>query len=271
MAVQLEAGSSSRPHAGKVFAAVFPHSDDFSLAVGGTILKLIHEGYTGYLIRTTNDEKDSCGMSIGETIAEIERETYAMAQTLGIKKVYDLNYKNHYLDAVPPTELRHRLISLFRHLQVDTIISFDPWGHYEENPDHYVTAAQVEAACWMAGRASDLPELEDMGVKPKSVQERYYWARGPQKVNRIVDTSPFFQKKREAVLCNKTPIRRMIRDKRNQLAREGKRIPELEGDEGAAFRFWIDKVLLPPDARLGAEYGFDFAEAFHYISETGES
>ena len=36
-------------------------------------------------------------------------------------------------------------------LKVDTVFSYDPWGHYEENPDHYVTAQAVEAACWMSG------------------------------------------------------------------------------------------------------------------------
>ena len=87
-------------------------------------------------------------------------------------------------------ELKARLIFLFRLLKVDTVISYDPWGQYEENPDHYVTAKAVEAACWQAGRKEDYPEHLDV-VKPHAVKEKYYFARGPQLVNRIVDYSPY--------------------------------------------------------------------------------
>ena len=45
-----------RPHAGKVLAAIQPHSDDIALFAGGTVAKLINEGYSGCLIRMTNDE-----------------------------------------------------------------------------------------------------------------------------------------------------------------------------------------------------------------------
>ena len=48
-------------------------------------------------------------------------------------------------------ELRSRLVFIFRVMKVDTVICYDPWGHYEENPDHYITAQAVEAACWMSG------------------------------------------------------------------------------------------------------------------------
>ncbi len=50
------------------------------------------------------------------------------------------------MDNVSIQELRGRLIYLFRLLKVDTIVSYDPWGHYEENPDHYITARAVESA-----------------------------------------------------------------------------------------------------------------------------
>src|SRR5690554_1449979 len=97
---------------GKIFAAVFPHSDDFTFFAAGTILKFIKEGYQGYFIRLTNDEKDSYGLSIGDSIYRIEKETQEVAKLLGIKKVYDFNYKNHYLDYNQLTELRYRLIVL---------------------------------------------------------------------------------------------------------------------------------------------------------------
>ena len=54
--VTIEGPQTGKPHAGKVLATIAPHSDDHSIAAGGTIAKLIEEGYTGYLIRTSNDE-----------------------------------------------------------------------------------------------------------------------------------------------------------------------------------------------------------------------
>jgi len=207
--VIVEPWDSGRPHEGKVFAAIFPHSDDFSFFAGGTMLKMIQEGYTGYFIRVSNDEMDSYDLSVGETICRIEQEIREVAKLLGIQKVYDLNYKNHYLDYTQLIEIRHRLIAMFRFLKVDTIISFDPWGQYEENPDHTITGKSVEAACWMAGRPHDLPELNDMNLMPHFVMEKYYVARRPQHANRIIDISSVLDQKRKAIAAHVTPIGNM--------------------------------------------------------------
>ena len=72
--ITLERPVSGKPHGGKVLAAVQPHADDIPLFCGGTIAKLIEEGYTGYLIQTTNDEKCGPTPSIGETVLSNERE-----------------------------------------------------------------------------------------------------------------------------------------------------------------------------------------------------
>jgi LmbE family N-acetylglucosaminyl deacetylase len=173
-APQIELAQTGKPHAGKVLATIAPHSDDHSILAGGTIAKLIEEGYTGYLIRTSNDEMDSYDLSVGQTVAANESDNERMAKVLGIKQVFDLNYRNHGLDDVPRGELRCRLIFLIRLLKIDTIFSYDPWGHYEENPDHYVTAQCVEAACWMAGGHLDFPEQFAAGLKTHAVSEKYY-------------------------------------------------------------------------------------------------
>ena len=59
--IVVERAVPGRPHEGKVLAAIQPHSDDLPLFAGGTVAKLIEEGYAGYLIRTTNDEKAGRG------------------------------------------------------------------------------------------------------------------------------------------------------------------------------------------------------------------
>ena len=52
----IERNRPGKPHQGKVLAAIQAHSDDIPLFAGGLVAKLIDEGYTGYLIRISNDE-----------------------------------------------------------------------------------------------------------------------------------------------------------------------------------------------------------------------
>jgi LmbE family N-acetylglucosaminyl deacetylase len=263
--VVIERAASGKPHAGKVLATIAPHSDDHSILAGGTIAKLIAEGYTGYLIRTSNDEKDSFDLSLGQTVAANEADNQVMAQALGIKQVFDFNYPNHALDDVSRVEMRARLIFLIRLLKVDTILSYDPWGHYEENPDHYVTAQCVEAACWMAGGHLDFPEHFAAGLKPHHVQEKYYYARGPQLVNRVVDISTTIDQKLNAICANRTMVGNMVRELQTDLTQRGLKLPQLEGPLPHAIRAYADLRFRESAAHRGREYGVAFAEKFHYI------
>jgi LmbE family N-acetylglucosaminyl deacetylase len=262
----LDRPQPNRPHQGKVFAAIQPHSDDLPIFAAGLVAKLIAEGYTGHLIRTTNDEAAGPG-TIGECIAANEKDNFAIARALGLEKVYDLYQRNHRQDGEERLEMRARLIFLFRLLKVDTVISYDPWGHYEENPDHYVTASAVEAACWMAGGTKDYPEHFDAGLKPQAVQEKYYFARGPQLVNRIVDISHVVEKKIDANLANvaQGPAGANGARLRRSLAAEGKRLPLLGNDDRTANRNFIREFVLAPNRELGQKHGMEYAEAYHYI------
>jgi LmbE family N-acetylglucosaminyl deacetylase len=194
--IVIEKYTEGKPHAGKVFAAIQPHCDDIAIFAGGTVAKLIAEGYTGYMIRTSNDDATGAGKNVGEQVLNNELSNDATAAALGLRKVYNLGYRNHRMEEYNIQEIKGRLIFLFRLLKVDTVICYDPWSQYEENPDHYVTAKAVEAACWQAG-SHDYPEQLEV-VKPHSVKEKFYFARGPQIVNRVVDTSRFIDKKVES-------------------------------------------------------------------------
>ena len=163
--VTIERQQAGRPHAGKVFAAVQAHSDDIPFYCAGTLAKLVAEGYDGYLIQTSNDEKCGPTPRIGDTIAANERDVDELARVLGLQRVFHLSYRNHRMDGDSALELRCRLILLFRLLQVDAVFTFNPWGVNEENPDHWVTARAVEAACWMAGADKDYPEQLAAGLK----------------------------------------------------------------------------------------------------------
>ena len=107
--------------------------------------------------------------TIGDHVRGNEADNAEVARVLGCRRVFDLNYNNHRMGDVSLNELIGRLIFLIRLLKADTVVCWDPWGHDEENPDHYTLAKAVEAAGWMAGRAHDFPEHLAAGLQPKAM------------------------------------------------------------------------------------------------------
>jgi len=270
-AVFLERAADGTPHKGKVLLAVQAHSDDIPLSAAGTVAKLVTEGYTGYLVRATNDDMgDAPGLgtpgTVGENVLGNERDNDEVARALGLKQVFNLNYGNHRMGDVSQNELQCRLIFLIRLLKADTVVCWDPWAHDEENPDHYATARGVEAACWMAGRSHDYPEQFAAGLKPHAVREKYYYARRPE-ITRVVDISAMVDRKIEANRANraKGPGGRHGSQLRAELAKKQQRLPLLGDDDTTADRNYIKQFLLARDRELGRKYGVEYAEAFHYI------
>ena len=272
----LERPVSGQPHKGKVLLALQAHADDIPLMAAGTVAKLVEEGYTGYLVRATNDDMgDAPGLgtpgTIGENVLGNERDTAEVARILGCQRRFDLNYNNHRMAEVSLNELICRLIFLIRMLKVDTVIGWDPWAHDEENPDHYTLARAVEAACWMAGRAHDYPEQFAAGLEPKTVQDKYYFARRPE-VTRIVDISGQIDQKVEANRANvaKGPAGHLGSRLRAELAKRHQRLPLLGDDDLTADRNYIREFVMAHSRELGRQYGVEYAEAFHYV-EPGAS
>jgi LmbE family N-acetylglucosaminyl deacetylase len=269
--VVVESARAGTPHKGKVLLAVQAHSDDIPLMAAGTVAKLVREGYTGYLVRATNDDMgDAPGLgtkgTIGENVLGNERDNDEVARVLGLKRVFNLNYRNHRMGDVSQNELQCRLIFLVRLLKVDTVICWDPWAHDEENPDHAMIAKGVEAACWMAGRDHDYPEQFAAGLAPHAVTEKYYYARRPE-ITRIVDISGVIDLKVEANRANKAkgPAGHHGSRLRAELAKKNQRLPLLGDDDATADRNYIKEFVLSRNRELGRKYGVQYAEAFHYI------
>lgn len=265
----IQRNQPGKPHTGKILAAVQAHSDDITLFASGTVAKLIDEGYTGYLIRMSNDE--SSGRTLGHGVVQNEADIQGAAKAMACKKAYSFYYRNHRMDDCAIIELRARLIFLFRLLQVDTIIAMDPYNQYDENPDHIVAGKAVEGACWMSGGAKDYPEHYKVGLKPTSVREKYYFSRAPQGhhlTNLIVDISSYIDAKVRSNVANegKGPAGSNGSRLRQRLARQGKKLPLLgDNDETANFAY-VKEFLMEDWRRMGAMFGgLEYAEAFRYI------
>lgn len=275
--VFVERAAEGMPHKGKVLLAVQAHSDDIPLMASGVVAKLVREGYTGYLLRATNDDMgDAPGLgtagSIGDHVLGNERDNAEVARVLGLKRAFDLNYSNHCMGNVPLNELICRLIFLIRLLKVDTVVCWDPWAHDEENPDHVQTARGIEAACWMAGRAHDYPEQFAADLKPYAVKDKYYYARRPE-TNRIVDVSGVVDQMIDANRANraKGPAGNHGSRLRAELARRGQRLPLLGDNDVTADRNYIREFILARRRALGKSHGVEYAEAFHYIAAPGST
>ena len=119
----------------------------------------------------------------------------------------------------------------------------------------------------MSGGSKDYPEHFAAGLQPHSVTEKYYFARGPQLVNRVVDISAMMDKKVEVNRVNvaQGPAGENGAKLRAKLAAERKRLPLLGGDDETANRQYIKHLVLKRDAELGRKHGVEFAEQFHYI------
>ena len=268
----LERPATGQPHKGKVLLALQGHSDDIPLSAAGTVAKLIEEGYTGYLVRATNDDMgDAPGLgtpgSIGENALRNEKDNEEIARILGCKRTFNLNYNNHRMADISLNELISRLIFIIRLVKADTVVCWDPWAHDEENPDHYTLARGVEAACWMAGRSHDYEEQFAAGLAPHAVADKYYFARRPE-ITRVVDISAQIDKKVEANRANsaKGPAGHLGSRLRAELAKKGERLSVLgNGDDVSADRNYIKEFGMRRNRELGAKYGVEYAEAFHYL------
>jgi len=260
--VMIERPVKGKPHKGKILLAIQPHSDDIPLSAGGLVAKLMDEGYTGYLCSVSDDSRGS-----GE-YKQNRIDNQKIADFYGMKGSFEFLMPHHQMDSIGIQDLKQRFIFLIRSLKVDTIVCMDPWGHYEENPDHYVTGRAVEAARWIAGN-NDYPEHFAAGFGPYTPKERYYYSRAGQTNNLIVDISDYIDKKIGVNLLNiaKGPAGNNGVMLRERLAKEGKKLSILEGDDYKANFNYAKAFVFDHDKKLGEKYGMQWAEGYHYMTD----
>jgi LmbE family N-acetylglucosaminyl deacetylase len=170
--------SAAPAQSSKTFLILQAHHDDhtWDWGFGGFAAKLAEEGWAGYFVRTTNDEKDSSkGWGQGDQINLKEaRDAIAI---LGMKDVISLNWRNDHMDSIPLPDLRAQYILLIRKFRPEIVMTYNPWGHYDRNPDHRKVARAAGEALWLSGFANVHPEHADIGLQPYRVPQVYYGHR----------------------------------------------------------------------------------------------
>jgi LmbE family N-acetylglucosaminyl deacetylase len=266
--VVVEKDQAGQPHRGKVFVAIHAHLDDVPYFAGGLCAKLMKEGYTGYLVRTSNDEKYG-GRTIAENILSNEQEHLKMAAVLGFKDVFDLYYRSHRMNEIAPIEIRGRLIFILRMLKADTVLSFDPLPSGEKDGDHDATGRAVEDACAMCGSDSDFSEHLEAGFPAHPVRERYTFCTRPeQRFNRVVDIGLHLEKKIDAIVeCKSQGGGARGAELRAQLAKKGRRLPLLGDGDQTANREYVRHFLLEDYREYGKPHNLAWAERFYYVDD----
>lgn len=100
-----------------------------------------------------------------------------------------------------------------------------------------------------------------------SVSEKYYFARGPQYVNRVVEITDFMDRKIAVNILNSAqgPAGQQGAQLRRRLAEQGLRLPLLGNDDETANRQYTRQFVLDRDAETGKKFGLAYGEAYHYI------
>jgi hypothetical protein len=124
----------------------------------------------------------------------------------------------------------------------------------------------------MAGMSKDYPEHLACGLRPHSVKELYYWTMRPgQPYNTAVDIEPYLAQKIAAMSANKSqgPAGAHGRRLVQHLAKEGKKLPALDGDDETADRQYIRLFGLSEYQKMGECHGLQYAELYYYIPPGG--
>lgn len=261
---------------GKVFLVVLSHHDDhtWEYGFGGFIARLTEAGWTGYYVRATNDEKDSrVGWGRGDQINL--REAREAIGHLGMKDVISLNWRNDHMDSVPLAEVRAQMVLLLRRYRPDVVMTWNPWGHYDRNPDHRKVARAMAEALYQAPLENAYPEHLAAGMRPHQVRQVYYTQRSDygkgHTPNVAIAIEPrHVEQKGKAFWAHQnvyhTPA--LARQIRQELARRGMAIPEFDGltDEQAIekLRKWQMEWA---SRETGKRAGVAYAEAFYLVDE----
>ena len=265
------------PVSAKVVVVITADQTDYVLAAGGTIAAMIEDGATAYLIRVTNDDKDSWELSPEETARRARQESERAAEILGIKEVISLGYRAGELGGVSPTEVRDRLIFYIRRYKPDVLFVPNPYAEYVEVLDRYYTGQAAEEARRGAALENFQPPFAVVGLETHITPELYYYAQpfdprrreaeGPPAFvpqPKVVDITATLDKKLRAAQALRTANRSIAMRIKKRLDQTGRRLPLLDNPDEASVNKLVE-INVTKLAEIGAE-GEPFAhgEEFHY-------
>jgi LmbE family N-acetylglucosaminyl deacetylase len=266
--------------AGKVVLVVTADASDYILAAGGTIASMIDGGATAYLVRVTNDEKDSWDLSTEEAARRTSDESRLAARILGIKDVMSLGYRAGELGGVSPTELRDRIMFYVRLYKPDILFLPNPYAHYVEVYDRFYTGEAAEEARHAAALENYEPPFAVAGLTPHLVPELYYYAqpfdprrREPESTAtfapqpKVMDIAGSFDKKLQAAQALKTINYSMAMRIKQRLESTGRRLPLLDKADDASVQKLVEINVRKLGQIAAEKTSYKLGEEFEYAGE----
>lgn len=159
-----------------VVLVVTAGAGDYLQSAGGTLAGMIDRGAEVYVLRVTNDEKDSYNLGPEETALRVKTESEEAGRILGVKEVIPLGYRQWELADVSFTELRDRIIWYLRHYRPQVLFVPNPYTEHDRVLDRYYTGAAAEDAWRAAAFQNYQPAHAEAGLGPHLTPELYYYA-----------------------------------------------------------------------------------------------
>ncbi len=213
--------------------AIGSHPDDVEISCGGTLALAAAQGYAVGILDLTRGE-----LSTNGTVEERAAEAAEAARVLGVARRENAGLPDGGIDARDPKQTR-MVVSLLRALRPAVLLTHAP---LDRHPDHVQTSQLVDRAWYLAGL-----QRFDADGEPYRPEARYHFASRIAFVPTfVVDISPSWEAKRQAILAHRTQVLRAGADHRPTTLNE----PDfLERVESRARHF---------GAQIGVRYGEPF-------------
>ena len=217
---------------------VVAHADDAEWGCSGTVAKLCAEGWDMVYVLCTDGSKGIDDPEItGEDLIRIRMQEQTNAgKVLGLHDVVFLGHEDAMLE--PSLALRRDIARAIRRYRPDLIICQNPvrtlvGRGYVGHPDHFAAGEATLAAVYPTARDRlTFPELLAEGLEPHKVRE--LWIMDRENADQYVDVTDHIETAVEALRAHASQV----------------------SPEDA------DKYLKGWRREIGAEVGFQYAEAF---------
>lgn len=250
---------------------IVAHADDMEFMAGGTMAKLAALGYEIREVIATNNERGTLDPAWSPRFtAETRREEARRgARVLGVSdEIEFLGYEDGRLSEVPLSELREKCIRAMRKHRPGIVFSWDPWAPYEDHGDHRSVALAVAEAASFCHFPLYHPEHRDEGLEPHYVGQRYFFAKSPRGVNKVVDISDYIERKIDALCEHACQMEMTVGDLQMAAAAAsaaGLDVPLVRDADPRDYRPIIEMQVRAWAGAVGKRAGFAYGEEFRRV------
>ena len=156
----------------KTAMVIVAHPDDAEFLCGGTVAKLVAEGWeVTYMLTTSGDMGSKDPVMTREKLGKLrEKEQVAACNVLGVKDTIFLRYPDGFVEDT--AEMRGRIVRELRRVKPWTVITWNPFRTTFTHRDHRLTGqATVDAVFPLARDPLAYPEHLEEGLESHRVME----------------------------------------------------------------------------------------------------